>query len=99
MQLDFTWDPAKAASNITKHGVSFPQAASVFIDALALTVFDAVHSEFEERWFTLGMDSSGKLFAVSHTHSSTDASNAQVRIISARGATRSERKQYETEPR
>lgn len=99
MQLDFTWDPAKAASNITKRGVSFPQAASVFVDALALTVFDAVHSEFEERWFTLGMDSSGKLFAVSHTHASTGASNARVRIISARAATRSERKQYETEPR
>lgn len=39
-QLEFTWDPAKAASNITKHAVSFPQAAAVFADALALTVFD-----------------------------------------------------------
>ena len=49
MYLDFTWGPAKAASNITKHGVSFPQAASVLVDALALTVFDAVHSDFEDR--------------------------------------------------
>ena len=51
-QLEFTWDPAKAASNVTKHGVSFAQASTVLLDALALTVFDAGHSEFEERWFT-----------------------------------------------
>jgi len=48
-QLEFTWDPAKAASNLSKHGVSLAQAASVLLDALALTVFDAGHSEFEER--------------------------------------------------
>lgn len=98
-QLEFTWDPAKAASNITRHGVSFPQAASVFADVMALTVFDAEHSEFEERWFTMGMASSGKLFAVSHTYMATGAGSAQIRIISAREATRSERKQYEGEPR
>ena len=45
-QLEFTWDPAKAASNVTKHGVTFAQAATVLLDALALTVFDAGHSEF-----------------------------------------------------
>jgi hypothetical protein len=98
-QLEFTWDPAKAASNITKHGVSFPQAATVLADALALTVFDAEHSEFEERWFTLGVTSSGKLLAVSHTYTATSADSARVRIISAREATRAERRQYEDEPR
>ena len=67
-QLDFTWDPAKAASNAIKHGVTFAQAATVLLDALALTVFDARHSEFEERWFTLGLSSEGKLLAVSHTY-------------------------------
>ena len=67
-QLDITWDPVKAQSNITKHGVAFVQAASVLLDALALTVFDAAHSEFEERWFTLGTSSDGKLLAVSHTY-------------------------------
>ncbi len=46
-QLEFTWDPLKAQSNIAKHGVSFVQAATVLLDALALTVFDAVHSQGE----------------------------------------------------
>ncbi len=98
-QLEFTWDPTKAASNITKHGISFPQATAVFADRLALTVFDVEHSEFEERWFTLGLSSSGKLIAVSHTHTATSAASARVRTISAREATRQERKQYEAEPR
>lgn len=57
--LEFAWDPVKAASNLTKHGVTFAQAATVFTDALALTVFDDLHSSVEERWFTLGMDSRG----------------------------------------
>jgi len=63
IQLDITWDPIKAQSNIAKHGLTFVQAATVLNDALALTVFDAAHSEFEERWFTLGMSSDGKLLA------------------------------------
>lgn len=98
-QLEFTWDAVKAASNITKHGVSFAQAAAVFADALALTVFDAEHSEFEERWFTLGMTASGKLLAVAHTYAATGPLSARVRIISAREASRAERRQYENEPR
>ena len=94
-RLEFTWDPVKAASSLSKHGMSFSQAATVFADALALTVFDTGHSEFEERWFTLGMASSGKLLAVSHTYTATGPAGASVRIISAREATRSERRQYE----
>jgi uncharacterized protein len=53
-QLDVAWDPAKAQPNLAKHGVSFDQAATVLLDPLALTVFDAEHSQHEERWFTLG---------------------------------------------
>ncbi|HSI56364.1 MAG TPA: BrnT family toxin [Ideonella sp.] len=98
-ELEFTWDPAKAASNLAKHGVAFAQAATVFADALALTVFDNEHSEFEERWFTLGMDRAGKLLAVSHTYAATGPASARVRVISAREATRNERRQYENEPR
>jgi uncharacterized protein len=98
-QLEFTWDPAKATSNLAKHGVAFAQGATVFADALALTVFDADHSEFEERWFTLGMASNGQLLAVSHTYTTTGVASARVRIISAREATRNERRQYEDEPR
>jgi uncharacterized protein len=97
--LEFTWDPAKATANLSKHGVTFAQAATVFVDALALTVFDEEHSEFEERWFTLGMDSAGKLLAVAHTYTVTAPATARVRIVSAREATRHERQQYEDEPR
>lgn len=46
---DFEWDSVKALSNVRKHGVTFDQAATVFLDALALTVFDAAHSQHEER--------------------------------------------------
>ena len=98
-ELEFTWDPAKAAANLAKHGVAFAQGATVFADALALTVFDGEHSDFEERWFTLGMDSSGKLLALSHTYTATGPASAGVRIISAREATRNERRQYQDEPR
>lgn len=80
-------------------GVSFVQAATVLLDALALTVFDAAHSQGEERWFTLGMSSEGRLLAVSHTYQHTGPIDVRVRIVSAREATRRERQQYENEPR
>jgi uncharacterized protein len=98
-QLEVAWDPHKAQSNLAKHGVSFAQAATVLLDPLALTVFDEAHSEFEERWFTLGLASEGKLLAVAHTYSATGANSAKVRVISAREATKAERRQYENEPR
>ena len=65
----------------------------------SLSVFDTGHSEFEERWFTLGMASSGKLLAVSHTYTATGPAGASVRFISARETTRSECRQYENVPR
>lgn len=99
LQLDTTWDPAKAQSNIAKHGVSFMQACAVLLDPLALTVFDAAHSQTEERWFTLGMDNAGKLLAVSHTYQHSGPIHVSVRMISAREATKRERQQYENEPR
>ncbi|MBK7000497.1 MAG: BrnT family toxin [Rhodoferax sp.] len=99
LQLDTTWDPDKAQSNIAKHGVTFVQAATVLLDPLALTVFDEAHSESEERWFTLGMSSDGKLLAMSHTYQHTGPIHVRVRIISAREATKRERQQYENEPR
>jgi uncharacterized protein len=98
-ELDIAWDAAKAQSNIAKHGVSFAQAATVLADPLALTVYDAAHSETEERWFTLGMSSDGKLLAVAHTYQQTTPAHVQVRMISAREATRREREQYANEPR
>ena len=98
-QLEVTWDPHKAQSNLAKHGVSFAQAATVLLDPLALTVFDDAHSEFEERWFTLGNSTDARLLAVSHTYSATGPNSAKVRVISAREATRQERRQYENESR
>jgi hypothetical protein len=99
MNFDFEWDPAKATSNLAKHGVAFEQAATVLLDPLSLTVFDAAHSQSEERWFTLGMSSEGRLLAVAHTYAAGGAASAKVRLISAREATRFERRQYENEPR
>jgi uncharacterized protein len=96
---DFEWDAVKALANTHKHGVSFDQAATVFQDALALTVFDAAHSQQEERWFTLGFDASGVLLAVAHTFEATMPTRIRVRLISARPATRRERQFYENEPR
>jgi uncharacterized DUF497 family protein len=96
--LDIVWDDAKARTNVTKHGVTFAQAATVLLDPLALTVFDAAHSDTEERWFTLGQASDGQLLAVSHTYRTLDANSARIRLISARTATRQERQQYETNP-
>ncbi len=95
---EFEWDPTKALSNVRKHGVSFDQATTVFFDPLALTVYDASNSLREERWFTLGLDGSGKLLAVAHTYLITGPERARVRVISAREATRRERRYYEEEP-
>jgi hypothetical protein len=96
---DFQWDPGKALFNARKHGVTFDQAASVFLDALALTVYDEANSQNEERWFTLGLDASGKLLAVAHTYEITGPADILLRIISACKATGRERRAYEDEPR
>lgn len=94
----FEWDPAKALSNLRKHGVAFDQAATVFLDALALTVYDTVNSRDEDRWFTPGFDANGQLLAVAHTHRAGEQT-IRPRIISARKATPRERRCYEEEPR
>jgi hypothetical protein len=98
-ELEIAWDPAKARTNRTKHAVSFAQAATVLLDPLAITVFDAAHSQDEERWFTLGRSRQGSLLAVAHTYQSTGPASARIRLISARPATRREREQYEHQPR
>lgn len=98
-KLEVGWDPLKAQANRTKHGVTFAQAAAVLHDPLAITVFDAAHSQDEERWFTLGLSHQGALLAVAHTYQVTGPASAQARIISARPATRREREQYQNPPR
>ena len=96
---DFEWDVSKAIANVRTHGVSFEEAASVLQDPLALTVYDAASSQGEERWFTLGLGARGRLLAVAHTHQDIAPDRARVRIISARPASRRERRAYEEEPR
>ena len=88
--MQFEWDPEKAASNLRKHGVSFDEAATVFEDDLSLTGHDPDHSVGEIRLITFGVSSVGRLLVVSHAERSD-----RIRIISARPASRPERKLYE----
>jgi uncharacterized DUF497 family protein len=98
MRLDFDWDPAKAASNAAKHGVTFDVAMAVFRDPLARSMLDRDHGEEEERWVTLGGAGAGHLLVVVHTWTDIEADRAVVRIISARRATPKEARQYREEP-
>jgi uncharacterized DUF497 family protein len=61
--------------NARKHGVTFDQAATVFLDGLALTVYDEANCQNEDRWFTLGHDASGRLLAVAHTYEGLPSSH------------------------
>ena len=94
--VEFEWNPAKAASNLRKHGVRFDLAATVFHDPLMRSFPDESHSESEQRWITMGCSQDGRLLVVSHSYSEPGGGNILVRIISARQATRNERRQFET---
>ena len=91
----FDWNPAKAASNLRRHKVSFELAATVFRDPLMESIIDRDHSQFEERWITMGQAQDGRVLVVSHTYVQTDGDETSVRLISARPATRNERRQFE----
>jgi uncharacterized DUF497 family protein len=86
----FEWNTLKATANLRKHGISFDEAASVFFDPLSATGDDPDHSLDESRFVTFGTSSSGRLLVVAHAQHD-DA----IRIITARHATRAERKLYE----
>ena len=88
--MKFEWDSSKADANLRKHGVSFDEAASVFLDPLALSGSDPEHSVGESRYVTFGFSRLGRLLAVYHTHRP-----GTIRIINARHVTRGERKLYE----
>ena len=88
--MDFEWDEAKAQTNERKHGVTFTEAETVFGDPLAITGSDPLHADDEDRFLTMGRSVPGRLLVVSHT----DRGDV-IRIISARGVTRRERKDYE----
>jgi len=86
----FAWDRRKAAANLKKHGVEFREAATVFSDPLSWTFPDEEHTEIEQRFLTIGQSAGRRLLIVAHTEEEDT-----IRIITARLATRRERKFYE----
>ena len=88
--MKFEWDPHKAAANLVKHRVAFEEAATAIRDDFAAVARDPDHSLNEYRFITFGISSAGRLLMVSHTERGDI-----IRIISARLATRIERKIYE----
>ena len=95
---DFDWYPAKARSNLRKHGVSFRLATTVFRDPLAITLCDEDHSDDEDRWVTLGHAETGRLIVVVHTWRWVGSAEVKVRIISARRADPGETRDYRDTP-
>jgi uncharacterized protein len=90
MSLAFEWDLRKARSNLARHRVGFEEASTIFDDLLSLTIPDPDHSLAEQRYITLGRAFTSKLLVVVHTDRGDN-----IRIISARSASRRERKFYE----
>ncbi|MFN8453267.1 MAG: BrnT family toxin [Anaerolineae bacterium] len=95
MRYTFEWDPHKAKLNVRNHKISFERAAEVFLDPLAIAIFDEEHSDEEERWITLGKDSREVVLVVVHTFREVAAEEWLIRVISAWKATKNEIKQYE----
>lgn len=89
--LDFTWDVSKAAANKTKHGVSFEEAKTVFLDESARLIADPDHSEAEDRYVLLGLSARLRILLVCHVY----RRGSTIRIISARKANSEERREYE----
>lgn len=90
-KIIFTWDDRKAADNLRKHGVSFEEAATVFMDENARLLHDPDHSSDEDRFILLGLSSIIRLLVVCHAYRSNDQG---IRIISSRKANKQETKQY-----
>ena len=90
--MEFEWDPDKAAENLTKHGVDFVAASTIFGDPLEVTIQDPVHSEREARFLSLGLSAIGRALVVAYTER-----EGRIRIIHARVAEPKERRAYESE--
>ncbi len=89
--MEYVWDEAKNEKNFAKHGVWFEEACTVFADRNALEIFDEDHSQDEERFVLLGMSTSPRLVIVVYCERGED----NVRIVSARKATKKEARDYE----
>ena len=92
MALRFTWDPHKARVNERRHGVSFEEAATAFLDPLSLTIRDVLRAVGEERFVLIGQSDRGTLVVVVHVEHGNE-----IRLISARRAMPHERRAYEEE--
>ena len=90
----FDWDPGKAKSNLKKHGVAFEEAQSVFYDDFAIQFYDEESSASEDRFILLGTSNKSNILIVCHCERKD---GDVIRIISARKATKNERKSYEGE--
>ena len=88
--MRFDWDENKAVSNLSKHGVSFEEAKTVFDDPLYVDFYDPAHSDEEDRYLIVGESSQRRLLIASYTERGN-----LIRLISAREVTRTERKVYE----
>jgi uncharacterized protein len=89
--LRFTWDAAKARANLSKHGISFEEAQTVFSDDNAILVPDPDHAAEEERFLLIGLSGALRVLVVVHCEPGPERT---IRLISARRATPSERGQY-----
>ena len=89
--LIFGWDPKKAETNLKKHGVSFEEASTAFKEPLSLTIDDPLHSSDEERLILIGISYNNRMLVIVHTEIRDN-----IRIISARKATKKEMNNYET---
>ena len=90
MKLNFEWNEEKAKANMKKHGVTFDEATTVFIDPFSMTKYDPDHSVDEQRYIDIGISDEGRVLVVSYTEC-----GANIRFISCRKATPSERRFYE----
>jgi uncharacterized protein len=88
--MQFEWDPGKATLNWKKHGITFREAQTVFLDPLSVTFEDSAHSIGERRYLTIGASWRHRLLVVAHTER-----EEAIRIMSARLATTHERKRHE----
>lgn len=93
-EAGFEWDKEKARSNLRKHGIDFADAVPVFEDERALTMPDELTAVDEQRYLTMGRDPLGRILVVAYTWS-----GERIRLVSARPATRAERRQYQARRR
>ena len=88
--MQFEWDSTKATANLSRHGVSFDEAKTVFDDPLYVDFYDPDHSDVEHRFIIIGQSQQGRLLMVSYTER-----NGTIRIISSREVSRTEQEAYE----